>query len=162
MTAEPKQTTPDLVAVAQSKAEAMGLSVGPTRFTSQDSVDPARLTRALWLLPATALLFWATALTPFALLPALAALLLFVRLAWPARRYFIAFSPRNRFPRNLPALARWAALYSGAMLVMIVLPPMPGSGQWAIWLALATACLAFPVTKAWLRARRIWGQGDDP
>ncbi|MEM1302223.1 MAG: hypothetical protein AAGH17_06560 [Pseudomonadota bacterium] len=162
MKAGPDQTTPDIIAAAQSKADAMDLSVGSTHLTSQDAADPARLARALWLLPATALLFWATALTPFALLPALAALWLFTRLAWPARRYFIAFSPRNRFPRNLPALARWAALYSGAMLVMIVLPPMPGSGRWAIWLALATACLAFPLVKAWLRARRVWGQGDDP
>jgi len=140
----------------------MGLTATALPFERGDATDPQRLTRALWLLPLTAILLWTIALTPLAALVALPALILLARDAWPARRYFIAFSPRNHFPRNLPVLARWVALYSGAMLVMIVLPPMPGSTRWAIWLALATACLTFPLTKAWLRARRVWGQGDDP
>ncbi|WP_147127008.1 hypothetical protein [Shimia ponticola] len=141
---------------------ALGLTATAQPFDTGAATDPQRLLRALFLLPVTAILLWTVALTPFALLVVAPTLVLLARNAWPARRYFIAFSPRNRFPRNLPVLARWAALYSGAMLVMIILPPMSGSLRWGMWLALAAACLAFPLMKAWLRAHRVWRAGDDP
>ncbi|MEM1235294.1 MAG: hypothetical protein AAGH70_14325 [Pseudomonadota bacterium] len=146
---------------AQSRATAMGLTAQKAPFSAADADDPRRLLRALSLLPLALLLLWLVSLAPLAILAALPALVLTARLAWPARRYFVAFSPRNAFPRNLPALARWAALYSGAMLVMIVLPPMGGPLRWAIWLCLLGACLAVPLLKAWLRARRVWGPADD-
>ncbi|MEM1373295.1 MAG: hypothetical protein AAGF78_02810 [Pseudomonadota bacterium] len=146
---------------AQSRAEAMGLTARKSPLTAEDAGDPVSLGRALLLLPVALLLLWSVSLAPLALLAALPALMLTARFGWPARRYFIAFSPRNAFPRNLPALARWAALYSGAMLVMIVLPPMAGPLRWAIWLGLLGACLAVPLGKAWTRARRVWGPADD-
>lgn len=134
----------------------MGLTAAQLPLSAQDAGDPRRLAIALALLPATALLFWTVALAPVALLVAAPCLFMLARLSWPARRYFIAFSPRNAFPRNLPVLARWAALYSGAMLIMIVVPPLPGTTRWAIWLLLAALCLGFPLLKAWLRSRRVW------
>ncbi|MEM6728823.1 MAG: hypothetical protein AAF618_10005 [Pseudomonadota bacterium] len=137
----------------------MGLTAGKGVLTQSEAGDPRRLAYALALTPACAALLYLSVTEPLTLIAALPALIGLTFLTLPMRRYFIAFSPRNAFPRNLPAFARWAALYSGAMLVMIVVPPsFEIATRAAIWLTLAAACLLYPLFKAWRRARAVWAE----
>ncbi|MEO0664676.1 MAG: hypothetical protein AAFY97_02965 [Pseudomonadota bacterium] len=148
--------TPSLTE-AQKRAEAMGLTGARAPLEEAHRTDPVQLTRACLLLPAGAIALWLSVLSLWALCAALPLLLGWAANAGPMRRYFIAFSPRNALPRNLPAFARWAALYSGVMLTMIVLPPSwPPELRGGTWIALASGSILFPQTKALLRAHRVW------
>lgn len=148
--------TPSL-SEAQSRATEMGLTAAKAEIAEAMRADPARLVQAFFLLPLASAALAAVTVSFWALLLALPLAAACAERALPMRRYFIAFSPRNGFPRNLPAFARWAALYSGVMLVMIVLPPaLPAAARWGIWVALAAGSLAFPLAKATLRARQVW------
>ena len=142
---------------AQEKAAALGLTGARAPLAKADRDDPKRLFYACVLVPVVAML-WALSLGfAWAVLAALPASMLVVVLGTAMRRYFIAFSPQNAFPRNLPAFARWAALYAGVMLTMIALPPdLTGRTRGMVWCALAAGCLLFPLAKAYRRARHVW------
>ncbi|MEM6276320.1 MAG: hypothetical protein AAF714_05175 [Pseudomonadota bacterium] len=135
----------------------MGLTAAKSGLTGANSRDAERLTRACLAVPFTALSLWLIAMSPITLLPALLGLFVLCRDAPAMRYYFVAFSPRNPFPRNLPAFARWAALYASVMLAMIVLPPtLSVSARLGVWLAFVSATLLFPLVKARQRARMVW------
>ncbi|MEM8592166.1 MAG: hypothetical protein AAGF13_06525 [Pseudomonadota bacterium] len=139
---------------AQKRARALGLTGAKGTLAP---TDPMRLAAACLLTPASALALFLSLQTPWAILLAAPCLTALAVTAPAMARYFIAFSPRNAFPRNLPAFARWAALYSGAMLIMIALPPgLSPNAKAATWLALAKCMLLLPLIKALIRARRVW------
>ncbi|MEM9438519.1 MAG: hypothetical protein AAGA15_15940 [Pseudomonadota bacterium] len=142
---------------AQRRAVEMGLTSAKAGLVPEAQSDVRSLTIACLATPLTALSLYAALLNVLALLIALPLAAALAFHAAPMRRYFIAFSPRNAFPRNLPAFARWAALYSGAMLVMIALPPtLSIKARAATWLILASAVLLFPLIKARHRAGQVW------
>ncbi|MEM9854302.1 MAG: hypothetical protein AAF841_07585 [Pseudomonadota bacterium] len=146
---------------ARARAEALGLTGAKTALTQEMAADPGRLLIACCVTPVAAFFLYLCFLSAYALLPAALALAGLGYTSPAMRRYFIAFSPRNAFPRNLPAFARWAALYSGAMLVMIALPPaLSLETRAAVWLLLAAGVLLFPLIKAQRRARKIWRETD--
>ena len=145
------------VETAQERAEAMGLSGAKAPMAETDRDDPRRLLLACAVTPAAAGATLLVLASAWALLLALPLLGTLAIMAPPMRRYFIAFSPQNGFPRNLPAFARWAALYSGAMLIMIALPPVwSPAARGAAWVVLASLTLLYPLTKTYRRARAVW------
>lgn len=146
---------------ARARAQAMGLTGAKTGLGAAQSRDPLRLALAAALAPLTAAALYLALRDPLALLLAGPLSLALCATAPATRHYFIAFSPRNGFPRNLPAFVRWAALYAGGMLVMIALPPtLSVQARAGTWLFLATLLMLLPILKARMRAQKVW-RGPD-